>query len=239
MDNNLKDYREKELKNYVIGNALIILVLSGTFDVLLNLHGLNSDINEALSKIVVELISAGLFSSILYTYVFIFDAIIPGNWKDTICNLWRPLPGEVIFDEMEQRVKDKRFTKDAILKKYADVYERLKDLTGKKRRDVSNSAWYAVYRKLEDETKIFISNRDYLLCRDLCVSTLWIGLMYCILCRLSILAFNCNLVTLLGIELLATNIAMRSKQRRFAYNVIAADIHPKETHQQNETVSKK
>ncbi len=29
MNNNLKDYREKELKSYVIGNALLIMTLSG------------------------------------------------------------------------------------------------------------------------------------------------------------------------------------------------------------------
>lgn len=39
------------------------------------------------------------------------------------------------------------------------------------------------------------------------------------------IGFNCRVVIVLIIELVATNIAMRGKQRRFAYNVIAADIH--------------
>ncbi|MDE6432632.1 MAG: hypothetical protein K2L07_00210 [Lachnospiraceae bacterium] len=225
MDNNLKDYREKELKNYIIGNALIIVALSGTFDVLSNLARMNEVTNNAFSTLVAELISAGILSSILYTYVFIFDSIIPGNLKDIICNLHRPLPGEVIFEEMKKKVNDKRFTKEQVSEKYADVYEKLENLTKKEKRKASNSVWYAVYRKHENETKVFISNRDYLLCRDLCISTLYIGLMYFVLCKFSIIAFNREIVTMLIIELIATNIAMRSKQKRFVYNVIATDIH--------------
>lgn len=227
MDNNLKNYREKELKNYVIGNALIILVLSGTFDTLLNLAGLNGITDDAFSKLGAELISGGILISILYTYVFIFDAIIPGTWKDAICNLGKVLPGEVIFDEMKNEVRDKRFTQEEALRKYACVYAKLENLTGEERLETSNSEWYAVYREHEDETKVFISNRDYLLCRDLCVSTLWIGLIYFLLCRFSIVTFNCKVLSVLVIELIATNIAAGNKQKRFAYNVIATDIHPK------------
>lgn len=50
--------------------------------------------------------------------------------------------------------------------------------------------------------------------------------MYSVLCIFSIIAFNCNIVAVLIIELIVTNIAMRGKQRRFVYNVIATDIHP-------------
>lgn len=239
MNNNLKDYREKELKNYVIGNALIILALSGTFDALLNLTELYGATNDVLTKFGTELISAGILSSILYTYVFIIDAIIPGNWKDSICNLCSTLPGEVIFDEMKKEVTDKRFTQEEVLMKYAGVYEKLKDLSGKKRYTVSNSEWYAVYREHEDDSKVFNSHRDYLLCRDFCVSTMWIGLIYFVLCGFSLIAFDCKLVAMLVIELITTNIAMRSKQKRFAYNVIAADIHPMNNQQQNENVSSK
>lgn len=238
MDNDLKVYREKELKNYVIGNTLIILVLSGTLETLLNIAGLYGAIDDVLSKLGVEIISAGILSSILYSYVFILDAIIPGNWKDYICNFGRPLPGEVIFDEMKKNVRDKRFRQEDVLAKYADVYEKIDDLTGQKRKAVSNSEWYAVYREHEDEKKVFFSHRDYLLCRDFCISTLLIGLMYFVLSVLSIVTFDCKIIVMLVIEVITTNIAMRNKQKRFAYNVIAADIHPKKECSKNETISK-
>ena len=207
MDNNLKDYREKELKNYIIGNALMIIVLSGIFDTLLDSIEMNKAVNNVFLTLSGELISVGIFSSILYTYVFILDAIIPGNWKDMICNLCRPCPGEVIFKEMKEKVNDRRFTKEEILQRYSTIYEKLENLTEREKRKVSNSAWYAIYCKHQNE------------------STLYIGLMYFVLYAFSMIGFNCRVVIVLIIELVATNIAMRGKQRRFAYNVIAADIH--------------
>lgn len=231
MDNNLKDYREKELKNYVIGNALIIIVLLGIFDTLLNIKMDETTTNIFLT-LGSELISAGIFSSILYTYVFIFDAIVPGNWKDLVCNLYRPLPDEVIFEEIKEKVNDKRFTKKEALQKYAGIYGNLDNLIGKEKRKASNSAWYSIYLKHENKTKIFISQRDYLLCRDLCVSTLYIGLLYFVLWAFSIVAFDHRIVILLIVELIATNFAMRGKQKRFAYNVIAMDIHTPEENQE-------
>lgn len=231
MNNNLKDYREKELKNYVIGNALIITVLLGIFDTLLNIK-MDEVADNIFLTLSSEIISAGIFSSILYTYVFIFDAIVPGSYKDLICNLYRPLPGEVIFEEIKEKVNDKRFTKEEALQKYADIYENLDDLDGKEKRKMSNSAWYSIYLKHENKTKIFISQRDYLLCRDLCISTLYIGLLYFALWKFSIISFDNRIVILLIVELIATNFAMRGKQRRFAYNVIAMDIHtPEENHE--------
>ena len=83
--------------------------------------------NNILLTLSSEIISAGIFSSILYTYVFILDAIIPGNWKDSICNLCRPLPGEIIFEEIREKANDKRFTKEKALQKYANIYERITD----------------------------------------------------------------------------------------------------------------
>ena len=44
--------------------------------------------------------------------------------------------------------------------------------------------------------------------------------------------FDYRIVILLIVELIATNFAMRGKQKRFAYNVIAMDIHtPEENHE--------
>lgn len=224
MDNNLKSYREKELKNYVIGNALMILVLLGIFNTLFNIK-MDETSSNILLTLGSELISAGIFSSILYTYVFIFDAIIPGSWKDLICNLHRPLAGEIIFEEIKGKLNDKRFTKEDALQKYANIYEKLDNLTGKEKRKASNSAWYSIYLKHENKPKIFISQRDYLLCRDLCVSTLYICILYFVLCVFSIITFDYKIMIFFITELIITNFAMRSKQKRFIYNVIAMDMH--------------
>ena len=65
MNNNLKDYREKELKSYVIGNALLIMTLSGVFNALLSFNESAGNANNMLSTFGAELISAGIISSIL------------------------------------------------------------------------------------------------------------------------------------------------------------------------------
>ena len=57
-------------------------------------------------------------------------------------------------------------------------------------------------------------------------------LLYFVLWAFSIVAFDYRIVILLIVELIATNFAMRGKQKRFAYNVIAMDIHtPEENHE--------
>lgn len=62
--NDIKDYRNNELKNYVIGNILLVLYFSGIFDNLFTL-----DINSNLN-IWKTLIESALVSSIIYIYVF-------------------------------------------------------------------------------------------------------------------------------------------------------------------------
>lgn len=61
--NDIKDYRNNELKNYVIGNILLVLYFSGIFDNLFTL-----DINSNLN-IWKTLIESALVSSIIYIYV--------------------------------------------------------------------------------------------------------------------------------------------------------------------------
>lgn len=62
--NDIKDYRNNELKNYVIGNILLVLYFSSIFDNLFTL-----DINSNLN-IWKTLIESALVSSIIYIYVF-------------------------------------------------------------------------------------------------------------------------------------------------------------------------
>lgn len=70
--NDIKDYRNNELKNYVIGNILLVLYFSSIFDNLFTL-----DINSNLN-IWKTLIESALVSSIIYIYVFLLDSLIPG-----------------------------------------------------------------------------------------------------------------------------------------------------------------
>lgn len=223
MDKNIKDYREKELKYYVIGNAFIILSLTGALNGLTtNMPGVSY---VALPEIGKMLISAGVFTSVLYVYVFIFDAMIPSDWKDDMCNLGYSLPGETIFEDiLNEKIKDKRFTKKSVGEKYKDIYEKLEKLTINQKKEVSNEAWYKLYRSYEFEPRIFVSHRDYLLCRDICVATVWVGIVYITLVVFSFVHYTCQVLIFLLVELILTNIATRKKQWIFARNVIATDV---------------
>ena len=63
--NNIKDYREKELKNYVIGNVLFFLVFSGKIQKIIE-FGINNSVN-----IWGTIIESALLSSIIYIYIFL------------------------------------------------------------------------------------------------------------------------------------------------------------------------
>ena len=155
--NNIKDYREKELKNYVIGNVLFFLVFSGKIQKIIE-FGINNSVN-----IWGTIIESALLSSIIYIYIFLMDALIAGNHK--------------------------------------------------------------IYDECKDEAKVFTANRDYLLCRDMNIITIWLLVAYIIAVFLmKILVFSWNVILFLVLEYIATNITMRVKGKRLAYNVIAVDI---------------
>ena len=110
--NDIKDYRNNELKNYVIGNILLMLLFSGLLE-----KFFTQEISNNLS-IWGTVIESALLSSIIYIYVFLLDSLIPGNIKQNLAYFHiGKLPGYTIFTDMQIKVKDDRFTKSDVLKK--------------------------------------------------------------------------------------------------------------------------
>lgn len=217
--NDIKDYRNNELKNYVIGNILLVLYFSGIFDNLFTL-----DINSNLN-IWKTLIESALVSSIIYIYVFLLDSLIPGDIKQKVAYFHiGKLPGYTIFTKMKQNNKDDRFTHADIVKKYASIYSNMP--VGKKEKGkYENAQWYKIYNNYKNENKILIANRDFLLSRDLTIITIMLIIIYFILIGLKIIVFSKTIVTVMLIELIVSNISMRGKATRLAYNVISEDIY--------------
>lgn len=216
--NNIKDYREKELKNYIIGNILLLLSYSG------NLHKLITwGIDNSFDAwgIIVE---SALLSSILYIYLFIIDSLISGEMKFTMCYLGtEKKPGYTIFTNMKKKLKDDRFSQNDILNKYKEIYE---NMPVENRKKYENNQWFKLYNGCKNEGKVYTSHRDYLLCRDLCVSSVWLFVTYLVLVfLLNIFSFSWRICAFILFEIVITNIAMRIKGERFAYNVIAVDIY--------------
>lgn len=73
-----------------------------------------------------------------------------------------------------------------------------------------------------------VSNRDYLLCRDIYISTFFMILLYFLLSSLlKIISLDIRYLIYLFCMLVITNVGAKQKGKRFVYNVIALDIHEK------------
>lgn len=216
---NIKDYRNNELKNYVIGNILLVLYFSGMFSKIFS-EDINGNLN--IWSIVIE---SALISSIIYIYVFLLDSMIPGDTKQKIAYFHiGKLPGYTIFTKMKQSVRDNRFTQSDVMKKYNQIYANM-PTDRKEREKYENAQWYKLYKDCKNESKILTANRDFLLCRDITIITLMLLIIYLILVGLKIMVFSKIIVEIIGGELIVSNVSMRGKARRLAYNVISEDIY--------------
>jgi hypothetical protein len=216
----IKDYRNNELKNYVIGNILLVLLLSGIFNELLSKE--LGDIIDIINLV----IQSTLLSSIIYIYVFLFDSIIPGKTKQMIAyGGLGNLPGYTIFSDMKKKLKDDRFTSEDVMIKYKSIYDQM-PLDKKAKENYENAHWYRLYQKYQDKNKVYTANRDFLLCRDITIITLFlIGMYMAGVFLLNIFEFSIKIVAIMICELVIADIAMRGKASRLAYNVIAEDIY--------------
>lgn len=128
MEKNIKDYREKELKTFVLGNILLFLVITGVINDIASLIG-----EDNLWKAIAELFESSILSSIVYIFVFVFDSIVQGKLKDRIIWPIKGLPGNRIFLDIAQKDKDERITKEMAQNVYKDIYEEIKELKIRKR----------------------------------------------------------------------------------------------------------
>lgn len=223
MKKNIKDYREKELKSFVIGNILLILLETGL------IHEIVSPMQaDNIWMAISKLFTSSVLSSILYIFVFIFDSIISGECKDKIVWMHKNLPGRRIFTEIRENSKDSRFTSEDAKIAYADVYQRIdNEKDTKKKADIQNDKWYQLYQKYEDEAQVSTVHRDYLLCRDMSLMMIWILVGYFVLSWYLRQVLSWKLMLTFLVEFIIIWIAARIKGERFVYNVIAKDLADK------------
>jgi len=216
---NLKDYREKELKTFVIANILVILYLIGTitFDGIIE--------KDSYIQLLIMVINSGLFSSIIYAMVTVCDCMISNYLKRFIIFWWTPIPGETIFTDIKINTKDNRFTTSEVSEVYKEIYNNMP----KDKRDCfkyQNSKWYSLLSKYESESKVQVAHRDYLMCRDMATSTILMLIVYLMLSLIfNLIIFNSKAIIYLLVVYLICVIAARTKSKRFVKTVIACDIH--------------
>lgn len=217
--NNIKDYRENELKTFVIANILVILCMIGmiTFDGIIE--------EDSYMQLLITIINSGLFSSIIYAMVMVCDCMISSSLKKIIIFWWKPMPGETIFSDIKINAKDGRFTALEATMTYDEIYKNMpKDK--KARYGYENSKWYGLLRQHESEPKVQVAHRDYLMCRDMATSTIIMLVVYILLSLvLKLIEFDKKAIAYLLMVYIVCMIATRIKSRRFVKTVIACDIH--------------
>lgn len=218
----MKEYRKKELVAYVVGNALLILMITGAFD---DFYLADS---KGVSIIVRVLLESVLPVTVLYTYVLIADSIVPSKIKDAIVYLPCGAPGSRIFSIIRNKKGDKRFSSEEARNQYSDIYKKIDEIGEKtnQSKEIQNTEWYAIYRQHADEGSICTAQQDFLMVRDMSSMTILIILLYLFISlSTDYLLFSCKMIVTLLSEFLITWIAAKSKAMTFALNVIANDIH--------------
>lgn len=137
--------------------------------------------------------------------------------------LWKRQPSCTIFSDMEQKFEDNRFALEDAKKKYAKIYERIKD---EPKKFDQTPLWYEIYNRHRENTIVFGSNRDYLLLRDMHAQTIILMLVYTIIWRLAgNMAFSWKYIFYLMSMVILLNISARVQGKRLMYNVLSVDIN--------------
>lgn len=219
---NLKDYTKDELAKYVLVNCIVLLLISGD---------LKMDAAQTFNA--VDLLGGKLFNVavivfIMYIYTFILNSMISDVCRKRLVWFRSPMPGEVIFKEIRESSVDKRFTSEKVRQVFSEIYSEAERFEREEnRREYENQEWYRIYSEIKEDSMVFYSNREYLLLRDMYISTWFMALISALLCLCGMIHMSVGSMGFLLALLIFTNMAARQKGRRFAYNVIAVYIGKK------------
>lgn len=214
----MKDYRESELKSYVIATILVYFIAVNGINGILNVEEIS------ILQFIIQLLNAAIISSSIYAFIFVLDSVYGSDLKRKLVFLFTDEPGQIIFDTIRETKGDIRFSTADIEKYYKNIYQQMpEDEKGK--RIYQNQEWYHIYHRYRDVEMVKTSAKDYRLCRDIFISTLNILIIYLALCVMSkIVEFNIYYIGFLVIMIIVSNVATRNKGKRWVYNVIAHDL---------------
>ena len=224
---NIKSYRENELRNYVLANLLIIIMFT---DSLKQIYLSDNDLTISILKT----ISFTFLSSIIYIFVFIIDGLIPSNYKDRLIFIKKNrLPGFTVFTDIKtNKISDIRFSNDKILEIHNKIYKDLdsKKFTVSEKKKFENEKWYELYIENKNNEMIITSQRDYLLTRDIYISTISIIVLYLFFSRvINSINFEWPILIYFLVMICVTNIVTRIKVKKFVLNVLALSVYKKES----------
>ncbi|WP_027437193.1 hypothetical protein [Lachnospira multipara] len=221
---NIKDYRDKELKSYVIGINLLLVLFNYNYLFEVDFSKENLDVIIQIESVVLPLLEAIAVSSVVGVFVFILDSLYNTRIKEaiTLAKFFKK-PGMTIFTEIKQgNINDYRINLKKAATKYKNIIENIP--TGDAKYNYENSEWYKIYNKHESSEKILVSQRDYLLCRDMCTATVTEAIIIIVGMIMGLVPKAWSIFIVLLIMYILTLIATHNKADRFCKNVIAQDL---------------
>lgn len=214
----LKNYRNNELKWFLVANVLLMILTSKSFEF---------KEGDLLNQVIInieKIISISIFSTTIYVFTFIIDSIIPSNLKVFLVFLWKKKPSATIFTQIQKNCKDDRFNIEEAKTKYKNIYIKIE-----KENQFSKDQtplWYEIYNKYRDNSIVYGSNRDYLLLRDLHSQVIVLIITYItLILTTGIILFSINYLIYLFVILIVLNIGARIQGKRMVYTVIALDLN--------------
>lgn len=211
----LKEYRNNELKWFLLANILLMIISS---DALV----FGETVNALISSIS-TVINITAFSSAIYIFTFISDSVVPSRIKVFLVFLWNKQPSCTIFTDMERKCEDNRFTIEEAKKKYENIYKKIEKCP--KSFD-QTPLWYEIYNQNRDNPIVFGSNRDYLLLRDMHTQTIILILVYATLLFMTkVIIFSWKFMLYLIFMVILLNISARVQGKRMVYNVLSVDLN--------------
>ncbi len=214
--NNLKSYRENELKWYVLAYVFLVILVCYPNAV--------KDLEGDWATKLEQLLSSALLSGIICTLTFVFNSIFSSQAKDFLLyfHIFKT-PGSTIFSRIQQdSLHDPRVNTSNARFHYQEIIANIP--TSKKKEPYENSKWYAIYSKHRADDRVAATHRDFLLCRDLYITTVSLAVLTLAMISISLLPFSWILIGYLLIMLFVTNLSARNKAHRFVNTVIAVDL---------------
>lgn len=217
-DHYVKDYKEKELRQYILAYLLITVAF-------IALHTDFSADNENLLDTLLKMAAIDIWVSGLSVLVVILNEIWPDAMKTEI--VYGSMPSDTIFSEIAAGENERCFDIDVAKQKY----KHFSALPPDKQR----SEWYKLLHasKEADCGNVIEGQRMQLMTRDICISTLSL----LILTLLTVAIFTALkpdgqecwqmfavLVLYLSVMFFVTKVAAKNRARRFVELVIKEDL---------------
>ena len=218
----MKEYRNKEVRDLML--LLLSLFLLWCTPVFHNICSVDDQNNFSTLLTILE---STTISAVLSCASILCDCLISSALKDKLVGLFFiPRSGETIFSDIKNRqIKDSRFRTSDALSLYADIMQKLPNKKAA-RREIENAEWYQIYQRYQEKGPVIQSQRDYLMCRDLFIETLFFLIVYILSVHIfpSAVCFSLKFLIVLFILSIAFNICTHLKMSRFVTTVIAVDI---------------